>query len=41
VRGDLVRRDDLDRVETRNGSLPFPTRDLLALLDEEDGGFAG
>ena len=41
VRGDLVRRDDLDSVETRNGSLPFPTRDLLARLDEEDGDFAG
>lgn len=40
VRGDLVRRDDLDTVETRNGPLPFHTRDLLALMDQEDGSFA-
>lgn len=39
--GDLVRRDDLDSVETRNGRLPFPTRELLALLDAEKGDLAG
>jgi Uma2 family endonuclease len=37
VDGDLVRRDDLASLETRNGSLPFDTRELLALLDEERG----
>jgi Uma2 family endonuclease len=40
VRGDLVRGDDMETVETRNGPLPFRTRDLLALLDREDGSFA-
>lgn len=40
VRGDLVRGDGMDTVETRNGPLPFRTRDLLALLDQEDGSFA-
>jgi Uma2 family endonuclease len=35
IRGDLVQRDDLARIETRNGLLPFPARELLALLDEE------
>jgi hypothetical protein len=33
IRGDLARRDDLASVETRNGLLPFNTRELLALLD--------
>jgi Uma2 family endonuclease len=37
VHGDLVRRDDLATIETRNGPLPFDTRELLALLDEEPG----
>jgi Uma2 family endonuclease len=37
IRGDLVRRDDLASIEARNGSLPFNTRELLALLDEERG----
>jgi Uma2 family endonuclease len=37
IHGDLVRRDDLATVETRNGALPFDTRELLALLDEEPG----
>jgi Uma2 family endonuclease len=37
IRGDLVRRDDLTTIETRNGPLPFHTRELLALLDEERG----
>jgi Uma2 family endonuclease len=37
IRGDLVRRDDLASLETRNGSMPFDTRELLALLDEERG----
>ena len=40
VRGDLVRRDDLETVETRNGPLPFHSRNLLALLDREHGSFA-
>jgi Uma2 family endonuclease len=35
IRGDLVRRDDLVSIETQNGLLPFHTRELLALLDEE------
>lgn len=35
IRGDLVRRDDLASIETRNGSLPFNARELLAFLDEE------
>jgi Uma2 family endonuclease len=35
VGGSLVRRDDLDSVETRNGPLPFPASELLARLDEE------
>jgi len=35
IRGDLVRRDDLASVETRNGNLPFNARELLATLDEE------
>lgn len=35
VRGDPVQRDDLAQVETRSGLLPFPARELLALLDEE------
>ena len=33
--GNLVRRDDLTSIETRNGQLPFHSRELLALLDEE------
>jgi Uma2 family endonuclease len=37
IRGDLVRGDDLASIETCNGSLPFNTRELLALLDEEPG----
>jgi Uma2 family endonuclease len=37
VNGDLVRRDELTGVETRNGLLPFDARMLLALLDEEAG----
>jgi Uma2 family endonuclease len=37
IRGDLVQRDDLPSIETRNGSLPFSTLELLALLDEERG----
>ena len=37
VHGDLVRCDELANVETRNGLLPFPARDLLALLDTETG----
>jgi Uma2 family endonuclease len=37
VHGDLVRRDDLTGIETRTGLLPFHTRELLALLDEEPG----
>ena len=41
IRGDLARRDDLASVETRNGLLPFNTRELLALLDEEAGAFSG
>jgi Uma2 family endonuclease len=28
-------RDDLAQIETRNGLLPFPARELLALLDEQ------
>jgi Uma2 family endonuclease len=35
IRGDLVQRDDLAQIETRNGLLPFPARELLALLDEQ------
>jgi hypothetical protein len=35
IKGDLVRRNDLLSIETRNGALPFDTRELLALLDEE------
>ena len=38
--GDLVRRDDLDCVETRHGSLPFPVGELLSLLDTESGDLA-
>ena len=41
IRGDLMRRDDLSSIETRNGLLPFHTRELLALLNEEAGAFAG
>jgi Uma2 family endonuclease len=37
TRGDLVQRDDLASIETRSGPLPFNTRDLLALLDQELG----
>ena len=37
VEGNLVRRDELSGIETRNGLLPFNTRELLALLDEESG----
>jgi Uma2 family endonuclease len=40
VHGNLVRRDDLECVETRNGLLPFPARELLALLDIESGDIA-
>lgn len=40
LRGDLVRSDDLESIETRNGALPFPCRELLARLDQEAGDFA-
>ena len=33
--GNLVRRDDFEVVETRNGPLPFRVRELLSMLDEE------
>jgi hypothetical protein len=36
-RGDLLRGDDLASIETRNGSLTFNARELLALLVEEPG----
>jgi Uma2 family endonuclease len=38
INGDLVRRDDLASFETRNGTLPFPAKELLARLDEEQDG---
>jgi Uma2 family endonuclease len=38
VNGDLVRRDDLASFETQKGTLPFPSRELLARLDEEQDG---
>lgn len=37
IQDNLVRRDDLTSVETRNGTLPFPASELLAHLDEESG----
>jgi Uma2 family endonuclease len=38
VTGDLVRRDDVSSFETKNGPLPFPARELLARLDEQQDG---
>lgn len=35
ILGNLVQRDDPVSVETQSGPLPFDTRELLALLDEE------
>lgn len=40
IQDNLVRRDDLTSVETRNGTLPFPASELLARLDEESGDIA-
>jgi Uma2 family endonuclease len=37
VGGNLVQRDDLKSIEARSGQLPFHTRELLALLDDEAG----